>query len=481
MKKTLAYLPMICTVLATSGELSAQDFRSQISVPLTADLSGISSFVEARLPKNPLYRNDYGRTCVEPERVCTKVPEFRGLKVTMKNRCAEVTPRIDCTITEHIERQGPLEIVGSGPTISVRQDIFGSGTVRGRGEVGKHIRQTVRAKAEFTVTATPKLNADWTVEPNVRLNHRWLQRPEFRLFNIFPVSIGSQLDPPLNDAMRRFEAELPAHLAALDIRSKAAGLWSALQAPQPMEIGADRQLYLHLRPDAIKFQGVEINGSALESGLSIALSAAVDSNPEGPPRTNLPNLSSFPNNGVRFVVPVHLDFDVMDRLFATQLPVTFDLAGNPATVSRVNASTDGVLLVLQADVQVAGGPLAALSGLVEFRARPTLAADGTAISFTGIAAHAVEGGLSGLARNAAIQLATAFLDDVVTVSISQDIETASQRISAAMNRQLTAELALEGNGDVSVEALSLKERPETLTVTLRLDGQARVVGFQPLR
>ncbi|MEM9762014.1 MAG: DUF4403 family protein [Pseudomonadota bacterium] len=133
--------------------------RSHLSVPIATELSDLQRYADGVLPRR-LHHKEYNRTCVEAERACTKVPEFRSFEVAMKNRCVNITPRIDCSISENVSREGPIRISGDGGTIVLKQAIDGSATVRGRGEIGRHIRQTVRAKADVTVKAKPSVRAD---------------------------------------------------------------------------------------------------------------------------------------------------------------------------------------------------------------------------------------------------------------------------------------------------------------------------------
>jgi len=267
-------------------------------VPVSIDLPGLADFVDRLLPAT-LHRSDYPRTCVEPERVCTKVPEFRGFQVTMKNRCATVSPQIDCTVTETVRREGPIRISSDGRQVVIRQDVFGSGTVQGRGEIGQNIRQTVRARAEMTVLANPAISTDWSLDVPLSISYRWLERPEFRLFNLIPITLGSTLGPPLDRALLEFKREgLEEELKKLDVQSKAKGLWTAIQAPLELAVPGFETLYLHLKPYEVGIVGPSFDGDALRARLDLALRVEVTDEAERAVTVPLPDLSEVPSSGL---------------------------------------------------------------------------------------------------------------------------------------------------------------------------------------
>ncbi len=374
--------------------------ESRISVPLKIGLADLAHFVNERLP-GTLHHDEYGRTCIEPERVCTKVPEFRGLKVTMRNRCVEVTPRIDCSITETVRREGPIHISDSEGRIVFRQDIFGSGTVRGRGEVGKHIRQTVRAKAALTISARPHIAPDWIPELPVDISYRWLDRPEFRLFNLFPITLGSTLGPPLDQAINDFRTSgLKAELGRVSLKSEAERLWLALQVPHRLDLPGDEAVYLHLRPRAIGLAGPTFDSNTLSARLDLALTAQVSGNENGPRTTFLPNLTSMEDAGVAVKVPVRVGTRMLNTIAGKQLPKTVHLGQESsvrATIHQADVAIDGDRLSLEMIVDVAGGPFSLKRKAIRVTTRPVFIRDSQSLQFSDINLDAVEGGLSGLA------------------------------------------------------------------------------------
>lgn len=497
MKRSVILKPLFMTTTMVGLGFAYPAFSdaplSRISVPMSISLGGLEGYVNQRLP-GTLHHREYGRTCVEPERACTKVPEFRGFKMTMKNRCVEITPRIDCTITEHVVRDGGLSVSGSGSSIVIRQTVSGSGTVRGRGEVGRHIRQTVRAQAELTVTAQPSINSDWTPRMPVSITYRWLQRPEFRLLNLFPVSLGSTLGPPLDRAISDFQRiTLPAELARLDLRSEAEALWAALQEPMPLELAAGRRAYLHLQPQAVEFDGPGFDGGRLSARLSVALRAHVDEREYAKTRLRLPNLSAVPGSDLSLTVPVRLRIATLEAAVAERAPhvLTLDEAsGASVSVDNVTLEIDGDALVAEFDIDpdarnlpvALSGTLGALvSGRLRASARPVLDVDAARIAFTDLEVSAIGGGLGGMARNLALSVATEIFGDDISFAFGERLATVETELNKRLNRDLTPELRLSGAGMLKIASLGLDETAGTFEAVVRSTGQLRVTGFDPVR
>ena len=458
--------------------------ESQISVPVSIRLTNLAAYADSKLPAS-LHNQTYRRTCVEPERACTKVPEFRGLKVTFKNRCAEISPRITCDISETVARQGSISVSGNGPSIIASQQISGSGTVRGTGDIGRHIRQTVRASAEVVVTATPGLNADWSPMMPVSIGYRWLQRPEFRLFNLFPVTLGSTLGPPLDAAIRDFEQNsVPQELAKLDIRSQAEKLWSKLQDPIPLELSEGRFAYLHLRPLAVGLDGPRFDGGELSARLTMTLQARVDENRDGAPRTGLPNLTPVADNGFSLVVPIVIGMDGLNAVLTDYLPRRVDLETSVAGIvefTAVEVMIAGEKLVFDMTVSAEGGPLAALPSQLRIEARPMLDTASEEITFTDIDLSAAGSGLGTVLQNAALAAAELFLSDTVRLAFGEEIGDHEAALNHALNSPLTDELTLSGSGDLSIAELRLDAADQSLEVLLVSTGAVAITGFDPIK
>lgn len=482
MKRASSYLLLVCIVVCISSAASTEAVpESQMSVPVTIDLADLATYANGLLPET-LHSNRYGRTCVEPERVCTKVPEFRGFELTMKNRCVEVSPRIDCTITETVRREGPIRVSGDGGQIVLHQDIFGSGTVEGRGEIGRHIRQTARAKARLTISASPRIATDWTPELPIDISYQWVERPEFRLFNLFPITLGSTLGPPLDKAIKDFEdGGLDAELERIDVRSEADRLWQAIQAPHQLELPGDGTLYLHLRPHSVGLAGPTFDKGVVQARLDVALTARVSKDPNGPQTTPLPNLTPMADAGIALKVPVLLETETLNEAVKKLLPQTLTLATATIIIHDVEAAIDGDLLSIDMVVDAIGGPLSLKNEAVRVATRPVLDSNSHALILSDIDLTSAQDGLVGLAKSALLNAAELFLAETYTVALVGEMAALEEALVGGLNRDLTPEFRLVGSGRLKASDLRLLPRSSALEVTLASTGNVRVMGFDPVR
>ena len=470
---------MAIGLAAATGSVAQEQPVSAISVPVTIPLPALESYVDAILP-SPLHAQQTSRTCVEPQQACTKVPEFRGFEVTMKNRCVEVTPRIDCTITERVERVGGIAISGAGEAIILMQRVRGSGTVRGQNDVVHLIRETVTAAAELTITARPQVLPDWTPLMPVEIAYRWIERPQFQLFNIFTITIGSHLGPPLDAAIADFTANrLPAEIAKIDLRTEAERLWQALHVPVPLELRGGGTLFLHAKPLSVGLEGPRFDGGALRARLGLTLAARITPEAQPAPASALPDLGPLPDDGLRLVVPVSVPFDVLNPTIKAALPVKLALAegGPDVTVRAVHLSGDGGRLVtglmVQSDV---------IPGLV--RPRPVIATaevalDGDDLVLTDISLRAGQTGFAGLAVDGLLTIARGFMDDTLRIVLTDEIAGLEEALAKALDRELAPGLRLAGAGEIGLGDLEVGATG--LTFVLTVDGEIRVEGYNPMR
>lgn len=458
--------------------------ESRISVPVTVSLPDLARYANDRLPRT-LHRQEYGKTCVEPEKACTKVPEFRGLKVTMKNRCAEITPRIDCTITETVLREGPMRLSGNGGQIILQQDIFGSGTVKGRGEIGKHIRQTVRAKAQLTVTASPRILPDWSPDVALDISYNWLQRPEFKLFNLFQITLGSTLGPPLDKAINDFKnSGLKTEIDRIDLKSEVNKVWQAIQSPYRLDLPGNEALYMHLRPYAVGLAGPSFDNNTLHARLDIALTAQVSGNASGSAKTSLPNMTQMEDAGVSLKVPVRVHTKTLNAIAAKSLPKTLSVGEEDSvtvTVRQVSARIDGDRLSLDMNVDASGGSLTLNREAVSISARPFFDSGKQEIQFSDIALTSADTGFAGFAKSVMLSAAKLFLADTFSIDLNNEIAALEKAMNAALNRELTSEFALTGGGELKFSDLRLLTDESSLEITISTTGNVRIVGFNPVK
>lgn len=470
MRIALFFLSLALTSFMTSPATS--DPVSTLSLPLSIRLATVAQAVERALP-NPIVQEQDVRTCVEAQRACTNIPEFRGLRIYSRQECVTISPRIDCSIDQLVERSGSVEVTGGGGTITLSQAFRGQATVRGRGEIGRHIRETATGSAEVTLHVTPRIGPDWRLLADLDHNIRWIQRPQANLFNFIPVTFGTRAERALNQSVNNFRSTgLQPALDRVDLRAAVATVWANLQDPIAIPIRDDFRAELRFTPSSVALAPLEVDANAITTRLSLNGTFRLSEGMEGPAEAvPLPSLSASPTPaGVSLVVPVSLGLDTLSAIAQMQLPASLDLGdslGLSLEISQVEieeASEGRIRFRFEArsssdtfalnDLPLPlslTGRLFWSSELQELRLdEPNLQVDGPGLAATAINALATS------------DLAVRRLSDLVRVPLTETIISLESRLIPALDSALGASIQARG-----VAAISLSD--------LRVDNELHAV------
>lgn len=311
----------VCLALAAALPAPA-DPLSTLSVPVAVPLAALQEAVERALP-NPLVNDSSEQTCIPAERMCTDIPEFRGLKIYRRRECIDITPRIGCNIDQVVTRDGPVQIAGVGGALQVSQVLRGQATVRGRGDIGRNIRETATGVVRLTLTIIPRVTADWRVEAEIGHAIDWIQPPSARLFNLFDVTFQSKATEKLQSEIAAYKRDtLNGDLDRIALRDRLAPLWADLQAPIPVPVPQGDPLYLHFRPQGVALAPFTIAGQTISTRLALTGQFQMTDKPTADsPAVPLLDLSPAPAaEGVDLSVPVVLGFDKLTGLASGALP-----------------------------------------------------------------------------------------------------------------------------------------------------------------
>ena len=467
----------------TAASAAAQE-RTVITVPISAALDDVQARIGEALP-GTLHQATTAQRCVEPGRACTKVPEFRGLEVTFRNRCVEVTPAIDCSIDHRVWREGRLRLSGEGTALTLHQVVRAQATVRGRGEIGRHIQETVNGAAEFTITATPRVLPDWSLDmPPPSVSFRWTDRPNVMLFDVIRITFGTEAERALNDAISRFRSEtLPAELAKIDLRSEIAEVWRRLHEPQRIDLPDGQALWLHFRPDAVGLAPLTVADGRIATMESIAGKARVTDSrvtPFSRAYRPLPDLTPVPPGGVSVVVPVTVGLDTLSESLRAKLPHTVtleDLVAGSITVRSANVAAEGARLILRLVVQAETLGVGAYSGPLTVSGIPRWNANTQVLTFNDPQVRADGRGMATFLVNDILssQRFDSWLEEQVTTSLQAQIAEAEAELDGALNRDLSSDLRLTTDLRLRVEGLKLDDA--ALSLTARATGTTEVVGL----
>jgi hypothetical protein len=462
-------------VVLLSPAATRADTTSIVSVRLSTPLATLEAYANATLPE-VLDAGETRETCIEAQRACTKIPEFRGFKIYSRMECGDVTPSVSCTISRTVRREGPLAISGSGNALTFRQTVRGTVQVRGRGEIGSRISEMANGAAHFTITAKPGLNADWSVAlPPLAVTFDWTERPNVMLFDVIRVTFGDEAEQALRREIDTFNREtLPKEVAKIDLRQDVAAVWSELQKPQRIALPGGNALYLHVRPEAVSLEGPTVSDGNLEAEISITgrLKATTEAaSPfEGGP-TILPNLSPPVGNGTFSVaLPVAVSLDTLEAVLRSTLPQTFEVEGRSITVHDATLTEDAGRLRAALEVAIDRGPLRTatfagrpvLEGDVVRLADPTVGVDG----FDPVAVLIRLAAKTGPVRR--------YIEERLSLDLGAPRADLEAALTATLNGELAPGLTMSGTADVAVDSLELDDG---LRLEARATGHLRIDGL----
>lgn len=452
-----------CLALAAALPATAEPL-STLSVPVAVSLAALQDAMERALP-NPLVSDRSEQTCIPAERMCTDIPEFRGLKIYRRRECIDITPRIGCDIEQVVVREGKVDIAEEGGALRISQVLRGQATVRGRGDIGKNIRETANGVARLTLTVIPRVTADWRIEADIGHGIEWPQPPTARLFNLIDVTFQSKATEKLSGAIEAYRRDrLPDDLAKIALRDRMAALWADLQAPIPVPVPQGEPLYLHFRPQDVAMAPFTIADETVSTRLSLTgrflLTDAAT--PDSAPLP-LPDLSPAPAvAGVDLSVPVVLRLDRLSGLASATLPrrLTFFQPVRHTieirSVTFAEAPGGALLSRLQTTISALGGsfdvPLT-LAGRPEWNPDTrTLALRDPQLRFSaeGIAAEV-------LTYIAATPVATARIANLAQLSLDDRIGALEAELIRALDAELGANLEADASLQLSVSDLNVDQ------------------------
>ncbi len=476
MKSSTAAIIAILTSISLQAHAEGWPLSS-VAVTVEVPLAGLEGHLDRQLP-NPLHaRRRPGQICVEKEELCTKIPEFRGFKIYSRMECVDISPRIRCDVFESVSREGPLTLEGDGGTLEVVQGARASVTAQGTGELGRNIRQTVRAAAEFTLTVSPSISADWTPRADVDLRYRWIDAPEFRLFGLIPITIRGEVEPEFDAAIDRLERErVPELLSGLGLRDRMATLWANVQEPRDISPGEGLPpLHVHFRPETVAISGIDFSDGIARAAIRIDGRTAVTDTPIGPwgAPTPLPDLDALPTEprGFELEVPVRLGPGTLTEAMGSTLPRTFRIerpvAGN---VTVRSGRFEPVERGLRVALDVTATPDAALvpgyEGVVTIDMRPVYDPASKAVRLEALA-FAPETPAA-VRRLFALAVALGAIDDFIVVPLAGELDAMHVALEAAL---FAADAPGIGrSGGIDVDVVRIGADADGLSVDLRAVG-----------
>jgi hypothetical protein len=450
---------MMCIVIGSSQ--AQADPTSRLTLRIKADLDHITAALNSSIPMRLHHAEPRREICVEAERACTKIPEFRGLKIHSRLECVDITPRISCDISEMVTRAGNLRVTGEGSTLIITESVSGSATARGRGAIGKNIRQTVRGSADVTARVQASLAPNWMPQVEFSFDKKWNKRPEVNLFGMIPVSVGTQAERAIDAAEARLRQTVPGMMENLGLRARADALWHQLQEPLPIPIASlDGPVFAHIQPQAIAFSGMSFTDGEVHATTELQAQTRVTDSVRSPWPTPsaLPDLSTLSNEaaGYSLTLPVSIQLAVLNQLSAQMKPYRHQVSVGPVDqieVDSVRMSASADRLIVDTTLRVFGNDKTTLhyEGPASFSA--LLKWDSTRQQVT-LDDLQLERGLNRFLRG--VFKAGQYLGAIsrsIDIPVAQYLATVQADVESAMNKPLSSSVILSG----SIAELQLSE------------------------
>ncbi|WP_306113974.1 MULTISPECIES: DUF4403 family protein [unclassified Roseovarius] len=471
---------------ASAGE------KASLSVPVSVPLSDIAGVLNNKIPQVLHHAGPRKETCVEAERICTKIPEFRGFKIYSRMECVDVTPRISCDLEEHVARDGPLQVNGSGNRLEFHQNILARATVRGRGEIGKHIRETAHARAAVSLSLSPSLSPDWQLSAPIDVNYRWIDRPQFVLFNLFTVTFAGKVEPQLNAAIADFKQDFQRQVRAIPVHKAASEIWRDLQRRVPIRIhGARSPAYFHFSPETIGFSGLSVSRSELRLALHLTGVAKITTTGDGNRKTPLPNLRQVPVGAAGFdlKVPLHVPYEAVNKTLRQKLPLSLPVRASDELRGEVHVSRAVVTrrdgrLALKLDLAtelngaaawIKAGGFDRYKGQVTISATPSFDRETQTLRFIDAKADFKDNFVLNALSRVVLRDGSVMskrLSELLELDLSEDARRIGDGLGRAIRRELTPGVFLDAQA--SARLIRVQTGVEGLDITAKVVGPLRI-------
>lgn len=281
---------------------------SSVSIPVSIDLALLRERLNQAVP-NQLASIDENRDACVPAtwtKICVLPKVFSsGCAQWLKTK---VSPDIDCHLDGWANR-GNITLTGNGELLMLSMPVDASLTVRGRGDIGKHIQETVKTSILATSQILFAIDSDWNPKIAVTPDFSWRERAYLRVLGI-RITVGDKVEPEIRKALSRFKDEVEAKAGGIDIRSQVERAW--LQSMQPLRVGTNPNVWLQFSPQGVGFSHTITEDQRLVASLFVSGNTNVLVG-DNPPPTNpkpLPLLQSdFKKGHLQFHLPVLVSYD----------------------------------------------------------------------------------------------------------------------------------------------------------------------------
>ncbi len=505
-RSLLAPLQSMLFLLISCSPVEAREFQGEpsiVQVPIIINLDLVQEQFNQALPQILETIDMRGHKCVEAEYLKTKgIPKckMRGIKIYCKDTWlkTKVTPDIKCDLSGWVKRNGPASITGSGSSITVSVPVQARVTARGRGDIGKNVRETAEAALVVTATATPSIDSNWNPTFTVNSSFSWSKRPELKIFDFIPVTFGSKMEPRIRGLLDEMEKSVPDLLANANVKGYVKEAWEQLH--KPIVIDEENEVSVVIDPSHIAFKGMETNERKTYATFAIGSNPTiyVGEDPKEISMKPLPSLSLLQDHtsDIRLTIPIVAAYNKLAERGEAALgvisPIELSQYGQSGelTIDNLGISAVGTQLHIEVDFSLDNNEglldLVDFFGLldVEGRASFTVGIENdtstrvlrlSSIEFDLVTNNSLADALVELAM---LQPIRELIRTSISYEYADDLERVKAIIGKELNKRITSDVSVRGSvADFSIGQMTVHQ--DSLSVPIQLIGVANVlVGDQ---
>lgn len=292
---------------------------STVVIPVAISLDDIQHNLNAKTSRE-LYKIDEGRDACVPAQwidICAIPKPFGGCIQRLKTK---VSPEIDCHVSGTASR-GDISVSGERNVLRVTMPVSAKVTVRGRGEIGKHIQETADGAVTASAAVKADIGSDWKPSAAVTADYSWNNKIGVDVLG-FRITFASKVDPKIREAIDSFSQRIPEHLATLNLKNRMEAIWAKGFTTIPIANSPD--VWLTFSPSKVGFSGYDVTGRTLKLSVMASGEAetTVGAKPVDPVIRPLPPLTkSMPNSGFEFFVPVAASYATIKAVAKKSLKI----------------------------------------------------------------------------------------------------------------------------------------------------------------
>lgn len=284
---------------------------SLITVPIHADLSGLTAALEKEIPRRLWAINRPETPCVPSKRVDLAVVKIK-------------TPTIRCRIVGEVTR-GSLRLAGGGSGSGGARDLVLTmplhAVVRAEDIGGVLKRETATADALAHATIRLTVASDWTPRAAVDIRYDWTNEPHIDFLGQ-RIAFTERADSRLKPVIARLERTLPAQLARLELRPQIERAWASAFTSLPLN-RKNPPVWMRVTPQELQYGGYEVKGNRLELrlGLKALTETFIGERPADPRPSPLPPLRPLADGPgkLAFFIPVIADYRQLEPVLMRAL------------------------------------------------------------------------------------------------------------------------------------------------------------------